>query len=58
MPNNVFYFEYDALFERYAIMTIDGGQNEEVVLKYLKERTSERLFQMLIEWIEKNKREF
>lgn len=42
------YTDFYALFERYCLMTEQKDCNEEKVLQFLKERTTEELFNMLM----------
>lgn len=50
----IFYTDFDDIFERFAIMTIDGGQTDKEAYNYCKEHTTPELAEKLQEWIKNN----
>lgn len=48
---NYFYKDYDALFERFSIMTIDGKLDDRDAVKILKEHTTPELYVQLLKEI-------
>ncbi len=47
-------YDYESVFERFAIMTIDGKQDIDVAFNYCKKNTSIVNAKKLKEWIDKN----
>lgn len=48
------YKDFDSLFERFSIMTIDGKLDDSLVLNKLKSQTTEELYKKLKEVIKNN----
>ena len=44
----IIYKDFYALFEKYCIMSEQPDSNEEKILQFLKERTTESLYKMLM----------
>lgn len=47
------YTDYDSLFERFAIMTVDGRLSDAEALKRLQHQTTPELFQKLKSYLAK-----
>lgn len=44
----ILYKDFDSLFERFSIMTVDGNQEDKDILEYLKNKTTDKLYFQLI----------
>lgn len=51
----ILYTDYDSLFERFSIMTVDGKLSDDKALEKLKPLTTPQLIQQLKKAIEGNK---
>lgn len=53
---NEVYNDWDSLFERFCIMTVDGGLSDFTAINYLSDKTTKELIAKLIDFSRKQER--